>query len=70
MAGLLERMLGRLGRAEDVLRASDEIYERSGERSVRSTVLALAVEVLVGPGRLADAERAALLAIDLGAATT
>jgi hypothetical protein len=66
IAGLLERFLGHLDRAEEVLRSSDEIYERSGERSLRSTLLALLAKVLVGQGRLADAERAALLAIGIG----
>src|SRR5439155_25195016 len=40
-AGWLERFLGRLDAAEQVLRSSDQICERAGERSVRSTVLSV-----------------------------
>jgi tetratricopeptide (TPR) repeat protein len=65
-AGWLERFLGRLDAAEQVLRSSDQICERAGERSVRSTVLSVLAQVLLEQGRPDDAETAALFAIELG----
>jgi tetratricopeptide (TPR) repeat protein len=63
---VLERHLGRLERAEQVLRRADEVFERLGERSVRSTVLAELAHVLLDGGRHAEAEESALLALELG----
>ena len=65
-AGTLEHRLGRLERAEQVLRRADQVFERAGERSVRSTALAELAHVLLDGGRLAEAERSALLALELG----
>jgi tetratricopeptide (TPR) repeat protein len=66
MAGELEGFLGRFGRAEQLLRRSDAIFERAGEQSVRSTVLAVLAGVLVDDGRMAEAEEAARLGLELG----
>jgi class 3 adenylate cyclase/tetratricopeptide (TPR) repeat protein len=63
----LELALGRLDRAEQFLRRSDEIFERAGERSWRSTVLAVLAWTLIEQGRVDEAGRTAQLALELGA---
>jgi tetratricopeptide (TPR) repeat protein len=66
MAGELERVLGRVDHAERYLRASDEVLSRSGERSVRSTTLAVLSNVMLQGGELQEAERTARLALETG----
>ncbi len=66
IAGNLERFLGRFERSEQELRRADEVHERAGERSVRSTVIAALSGSLLFQGRIAEAEQAALLALELG----
>jgi tetratricopeptide (TPR) repeat protein len=65
-ASSLQQALGRLDEAETLLRSSAEIYKRSGEKSVRSTVLAVLAQVLIEQGRVDEAEHTASLAIELG----
>jgi class 3 adenylate cyclase/tetratricopeptide (TPR) repeat protein len=65
-AGYLEWLLGRLDRAEERLRRSNAILERSGDRSYRSTALAILAKVLVDQGRVDEAEDTAKLALELG----
>jgi class 3 adenylate cyclase/DNA-binding SARP family transcriptional activator len=64
--GDLLRLLGRLDRAEQLLREVDEIHERSAERNIRSTILAKLSQVLVAQRRIDEANRTALHAIDIG----
>lgn len=54
--------------AERLLRSADAVFAKAGERSVRSTVLAGLAKVLLAQGRLADADQAALLALEVGSA--
>jgi tetratricopeptide (TPR) repeat protein len=58
--------LGQLDEAEQRLREADEICERSGERSFRSTLLAILADVLFDQGRVAEAKQTALNAIETG----
>ena len=62
----IELALGRLDRAEKVLRRSDEVFEQAGERSLRSTVVAVLAWALIEQGRTDEAERLADLALELG----
>src|SRR5262249_40525877 len=66
IAGDLERCLGRFERAEQLLRRADTIFERAGERSVRSTALAQLAHTLLAQGRFDDADQTALAALELG----
>jgi class 3 adenylate cyclase/tetratricopeptide (TPR) repeat protein len=66
MAGLLHRFLGHPDRAEELLRRGDRIFERAGERGVRSTLLAVLAQALLEQGRNTEAEEAALLALEIG----
>jgi tetratricopeptide (TPR) repeat protein len=66
IAGNAERFLGRLDRSEQALRRADDVYERAGERSVRSTVLAALARALAEQERDDEAERTARLALELG----
>jgi tetratricopeptide (TPR) repeat protein len=58
--------LGRLEQAEERLREADQICERSGERSFRSTLLATLAQVMLDQGRVAEAKETALNAIETG----
>jgi class 3 adenylate cyclase len=64
--GNLRRWLGRLDQAEQLIREVDEIHERSAERSIRSTLLAQLSQVLIAQGRIDEANRTALHAIEIG----
>jgi cytochrome c-type biogenesis protein CcmH/NrfG len=64
-AGALLLCFGRLDEAESLLREADEIRARAGERSNRSTLLALLGEVILSQGRIDEADQAARDAIEL-----
>jgi class 3 adenylate cyclase/tetratricopeptide (TPR) repeat protein len=66
MAGELQLFLGHPDRAEELLRRGDRIFERAGERGVRSTLMAVLAQGLLDQGRSSDAETAALLALEIG----
>jgi tetratricopeptide (TPR) repeat protein len=66
-AGPTLRLLGRLDRAERLLCDAEEVLERSAEQNMRSTILAELSQVLFEQGRLDDAERTAMHAIEIGA---
>jgi tetratricopeptide (TPR) repeat protein len=64
--GLLERILGHPERAEQVLRRSDEIFERAGERGLRSTTVALLAQAFIDQRKVHQAQEMAWLALELG----
>jgi DNA-binding SARP family transcriptional activator/class 3 adenylate cyclase len=64
-AGGLLRCVGQLDEAERLLREADEIRARAGERSNRSTVLALLGEVIFSDERIGEAEQTARHALEL-----
>src|SRR5262249_43003561 len=65
-AGATERVLGCAERSEQTLRRADAVYERAGERSVRSTALAELAYALVLQEKFDDAGKTAQLALELG----
>jgi tetratricopeptide (TPR) repeat protein len=67
LAADLMLFLGRPDEAEKMLRRSDEIFERVGERGVRPTVLVRLASALFEQGRDTEAEQSARLALRLGA---
>jgi tetratricopeptide (TPR) repeat protein len=65
-SGGVLHQLGQLDLAEQVLQESNEICERSGERGLRSTILAELADVLLDKMRPNEARRIALSAIEIG----
>jgi tetratricopeptide (TPR) repeat protein len=65
-SGWLLLCVGRLDDAEQRLCEADQICERSGERTFRSTLLATLARVLFEQGRVAAANETALHAVETG----